>query len=409
MKHALMLVVALAPEAGAAPPCDGAPQPAIGKVAAESTSVGPATVAITSDGDVVFTVTGYGSFKIPSKTATSSSDHTEVRTTWAFRLAKDKLETIGEVSRTGGGFVTGTGTPIVHAGNDVTACAATGKLALPAHGDAQTTAMALDGGTLALARAQWVKTTDKTCKGMVASVSGSQTLSLETLDPSASKPAWKSLATRTAGPVNGKGCRAVVVEAAAATATAAAFAVSTCEVADGGDYMAHGACAVRVEAWIGSAWASAELPVAQETNDSYVVSVDGGVARIAAQHDDKTRVYRLDHGKLVVEGDELDGYPHVLSGTRLAMVKLGGKRTGSIGNGWQLQVRELAGDKWKATTDLLDLDDAHDSAVAWQGDRVIVVAPEDQRDRNPVTARVVVATGGKWKEIGVAKANVSPN
>src|SRR5205823_2598790 len=150
------------------------------------------------------------------------------------------------------------------------------------------------------------------------------------------------------------------------------------------------------------------LPVAEDTNDSYVVSVDGGVARIAAQHDDKTRVYRLDHGKLVAEGDELDGTPHALAGTRLVMVKPGGAKTGSIGISWQLQVRELAGDKWKATTDLLDLDDAHDSAVAWQGDRVIVVAPEDQRGRNPVTARVVVATGGKWKDVGVAKANVSP-
>jgi hypothetical protein len=128
--------------------------------------------------------------------------------------------------------------------------------------------------------------------------------------------------------------------------------------------------------------------------------------RIAVRHEHKTQVYRLEGKQLAREGDAVDGEGLALVGTRLVVATEGGSKKGPWG-AFQLHVRELQKGKWTATTALLDVDDVSHPAFAWQKDRIIVVAPEDKETRGAVTARVIVGTGGKWKDVGVAKLNVT--
>jgi hypothetical protein len=405
----LLLAVAPCGESGgrSGPWCAGARRPAIGKIAATFTSPERASISVSPEGEVLFAFGGHGSFPIPWRDDHGRSSSTKVATTWLFRLAGERIETIGEVWRGEATLARGAGTPVFMGGEGITACTTSGQAPLPAAGEERDRlALAIDGTTLALARSE------PTGPRALGGVDG-ETLSLLTLDTSAPAPAWRSVATHeiqpTAGPTGGKGRRAVSLVVAAASSSAAAFVIKSCSVGFGGDHYWSDGCSARVEAWQSHGWTSAALPAVSDADrDHYVVSVDDGVVRMAVEHGEKTRVYRLERGQLLAEGQELPGYPHALAGGRLVLMTIGGSKRGMSGFGYQLQVHELVDGRWKATTDRLDLDGSNDAAIAWHDKRIIVVAPENQ-PRNPATARVIVATGRRWKDIGVAKANVSPD
>ena len=388
--------------------CAGARRPAIGKVAATFTSPERASISVSPEGEVLFAFGGHGSFPIPWRDDHSSSSSTEIATTWLFRLLGERIETVGEVWRDEATLARGAGTPVFMGPGGIKACTASGQAPLPADGEERDRlALAIDGTTLALARAE------PTGPRAIGGVDG-QVLSLLTLDTSAPVPAWKSVATHevqpTPGPAGGRGRRAVGLPVAASSPSTAAFVVTSCSVGFGGDHYWSSDCSARVEAWQNSAWTSAALPpVSDAERDHYEVSVDDGVVRLAVEHEEKTRVYRFERGQLLAEGQELAGYPQAFIGKRFVLMTIGGSKRGMNGAGYQLQVHELVEGRWKATTDRLDLDDSNDAAIAWQGKRVIVVAPESKPLRNPATARVIVATGRHWKDVGVAKANVSPD
>lgn len=385
-------------------------------MAADSTSAGPAAIAELADGRLVIAATAAGSFAIPSTSAHGSSSSTTVASTWGFVLGGDQLTTIGELARGTstwhGWFARGRGSA-VFATSDGTlaACAAGARRALPAlPGTRRLLGLAVDGELVTAVSAEPLASAG--CTGLIASAMRSQRLHVDVLDISAPAPAWTSRTTRDVDATAGNGCRALAIYRAAATRDGAAIVTETCTAVDAGDSISTNACALRVEAWVDGAWTSSAVPIAIAYGDARpLVDVRDRVVRLAigtgGDHA-TTTVYRVDGDRMVAEGGAITGAPIALDGAGLVTAKLGGARRGDSGIGFQLQAYALVGGAWTSTTGLLDVDAVEGAAFAWQADRIVGVLPEDQFDRNPITARIVEARGGQWRELPAARVALTP-
>ena len=351
--------------------CEGLPHPVLG-AKPTTTSTGRASIAVIGD-RVLFTAIGYGSFP----------DH-QVTTTQAFELVGDQVKPLGELARgetqfARGGAVWKTATGF-----------ATCSRTLPSLGN-ELHALAVDGDhVLALSGAS---APNANCKGLTSGVRGTIDLGVYELDLRGAEPFWELPTPGLNIPVEGQGCRGLVVVGADAHAHTAA--IETCTYVDAGDSISSQDCSLAV--WFPNALTT---PLTIDTRDTITL---GGTRVAVTPLGGDSRMYRVENGHLIGEGI-VEGSVIAIDGTRVIAAKSGGNRPGSIGVGFQIR----AYDARQPTTDWLDVDNVRDLAFAWVGDRIVGVLPEDQRGRDPVTARVVEARNGKWRDIATANVIVAP-